>query len=118
MDQNPYRRATWLDLSEILFAAGEEGLQALGKKFRRRRKGSFKTIRPGPFTPRWNQLRIALRDELRPYGAKVRLARYLQIPQQRLSDFLASHRRMPDAELTLQLLHWLVAKRNGTDLSL
>ena len=67
--------ATWLELSEILFAAGEEGLQALQKKFRPRRKGSYKTIRPGPFTPMWNQLRIALRSELKPYGSKVRLAR-------------------------------------------
>lgn len=118
MDPNRQRMATWMDLSEILFAAGEEGLQALRKKLRPRRKGSYKTVRPGPFTPMWNQLRIALRSELKPYGTKVRLARYLGIPKQRLSDFLAGHRRMPDAELTLQLLYWLAAKRNGKDLSI
>jgi hypothetical protein len=66
----------------------------------------------------WNQCRIALRAELKPYGSKVRLARYLGVPKQRLSDFLAGHRRMPDAELTLQLLYWLAAKRTGKDLSL
>jgi hypothetical protein len=117
-----YRRAyddtAWMGLSEILFAAGEEGLRDLKAKFRRRRKGSFKTIRPGPYTPRWNQLRLALRLELRPYGSKVRLARYLGIHPQRITDFIAGHRRMPDAELTLQLLHWLAAKKAGKDLSI
>jgi len=112
------RLKTWIELSEILFAAGEAGLQDLSKQLRPRRKGSFKTLRPGPHTPMWNQLRIALRPELKIYGSKVRLARYLGIPKQRLSDFLASHRRMPDAELTLQMLYWLTVKRTGKDLSI
>lgn len=112
------RLNSWIELTEILFNAGEEGLRALRKQLRPRRKGSFKTVRPGPCTPMWNQLRIALRPELRPYGSKVRLARYLGIPKQRLSDFLAGHRRMPDAELTLQLLYWLAVKRTGKDLSI
>lgn len=115
--ESPRIRA-WMELSEILFAAGEEGLKALKKSLRPRRKGSYKTLRPGPFTPMWNQCRIALRAELKPHGAKVRLARYLGIPKQRLSDFLAGHRRMPDAELTLRMLYWLAAKRVGTDLSI
>ncbi len=112
------RLASWIELSEILFAAGEEGLKALRKQLRPRRKGSYKTVRPGPYTPMWNQCRIALRAELKPYGSKVRLARYLDIPKQRLSDFLAGHRRMPDAELTLRLLHWFASKRAGKDLSI
>jgi hypothetical protein len=112
------RLTAWIELSEILFAAGEEGLKTLRKQLRPRRKGSYKTVRPGPFTPMWNQLRIALRPELKPHGSKVRLARYLGIPKQRLSDFLAGHRRMPDAELTLQLLYWLASKRAGNDLSI
>lgn len=107
-----------MELSELLFMAGEEGLKALKKSLKPRRKGSYKTLRPGPYTPMWNQCRIHLRAELRPRGAKVRLARYLGIPKQRLSDFLASNRRMPDAELTLQMLHWLAAKRAGRDLSI
>jgi hypothetical protein len=108
----------WIMISEALFKAGEEGLAALRKGLRRRRKGSYKTLRPGPYTPMWNQCRIALRAELKPHGTKVRLARYLGIPKQRLSDFLASHRRMPDAELTLRMLHWLAAKQSGKDLSI
>jgi len=112
------RLAIWFDLAEMLFSAGAEGANILNKKLRPRRKGSFKTIRPGPYTPMWNRYRIALRTELKPYGSKVRLARYLGVPKQRLSDFLAGHRRMPDAELTLQLLYWLAAKRTGKDLSI
>lgn len=110
----------WMMLSEALFKAGEEGLEAIRRGLRRRHKrpGAYKTLRPGPYTPMWNECRIALRAELKPYGAKVRLARYLGIHPQRLSDFLAGHRRMPDAELTLQLLHWLAAKRSGLDLSI
>ena len=108
----------WIGISEAIFAAGEEGLRALRKQLRPRRKGSYKTLRPGPYTPMWNQCRIELRNELKAHGSKVRLARYLGIPKQRLSDFLAGHRRMPDAELTLRLLHWLAAKRSGTDLSI
>jgi hypothetical protein len=112
------RIRAWMELSEILFAAGEEALKALKKGPRPRRKGSYTTLRPGPLTPMWNQCRIALRAELKPHGTKVRLARYLGIPKQRLSDFLAGNRRMSDAELTLQMLYWLAAKRTGKDLSL
>ncbi|WP_334319424.1 hypothetical protein OH491_12235 [Termitidicoccus mucosus] len=52
------------------------------------------------------------------HGAKARLARYLGIPRQRLQDFLHSRSRLPDAEITLRLLHWLSEKRSGRDLSL
>ena len=108
----------WMAINDSLFAAGDEALRALRKQLRPRRKGSYKTRRPGPYTPMWNQCLIELRNELKAYRSKVQLARYLGIPKQRLSDFLAGHRRMPDAEVTLQMLHWLVAKRSGTDLSL
>ena len=112
------RLAIWFELAELLFAAGTEGTKILQKQLRPRRKGSYKTVRPGPYTPMWNQCRIAFRAELKPYGSKVRLARYLGVPKQRLSDFLAGQRRMPDAELTLRMLYWLAAKRTGKDLSI
>jgi len=108
----------WMAINDSLFAAGDEALRALRRQLRPRRKGSYKTLRPGPYTPMWNQCRIELRNELKAHGSKVRLARYLGITKQRLSDFLAGHRRMPDAEVTLQMLHWLAAKRSGTDLSI
>lgn len=113
------RIAGLMALSDIIFAAGDKALESLRRQpARRRRQGSYKTRRPGPYTPFWNQFRIALRSELKPYGAKVRLARYLGISKQRISDFLAGRRRMPDAEVTPQMLHWLLAKRDGIDLSL
>ena len=66
----------------------------------------------------WNACATILRRALRPYGAKARLARYLGIPRQRLNDFLNQRSRLPDAELTLRLLHWLTEFRAGRDLSL
>lgn len=89
-----------------------------GKEMRPRRRGSFRTRRPGVETPLWNACAALLREELKPLGAKVRLARYLGIPKQRLNDFLTGRSRLPDAELTLQTLNWLAQKRAGRDLSL
>jgi hypothetical protein len=61
----------------------------------------------------WNVCATLLRRELRKYGAKAQLARYLGVPRQRLQDFLKSRSRLPDAELTLRLLHWLTEHRAG-----
>lgn len=82
------------------------------------RRRAFATRRPGAETPMWNVCVALLRQELAPFGAKVRLARYLGIPRQRLNDFLTGRRRLPDAELTLLMLHWLAEKRAGRDVSL
>ena len=79
--------------------------------------GSFTTRRPGVDKPIWSFLSISLRRELKAYGAKVRLARYLGLPRQRVTDYVTGRRRMPDAELTLALLHWLSAQQAGRDLS-
>lgn len=112
------RLRAWLELSEMLFEAGESGLKALQRNLRPKRKGSYLTRRPGHNTPMWNICAVELRSELKPHGAKVRLARHLGIPKQRLSNFLAGRSRMPDAEMTLQLLYWLSAKKAGKDVSL
>jgi plasmid maintenance system antidote protein VapI len=63
----------------------------------------------------WNACVALLRPELKAYGAKARLARYLGVPRQRLNDFLTGRNRLPDAELTLRLLHWLAETRAGRD---
>ena len=63
----------------------------------------------------WNACVPLLRAELQSYGAKARLARYLGIPRQRLNDFLTGRSRLPDAELTLRMLHWLAETRAGQD---
>jgi hypothetical protein len=104
----------------LIFSLGEAGVRELekaAKAARPRRKG-YLTLRPGRNTPMWNLCCTMLKSELRPYGSKVRLARYLGIPKQRISDFLAGRRRMPDAEMTLRMIHWIAAKRGGMDHSI
>jgi transcriptional regulator with XRE-family HTH domain len=118
MNASDPRIALWLELGRFLFEAGELGAGRLHKRLRRRRRASYSTRRPGAETPLWNRCASALRAELKPHGAKVRLARYLGIPKQRITDFLSGRRRMPDAELTLQLLCWLAEKRSGRDPSM
>jgi hypothetical protein len=66
----------------------------------------------------WNVCITMLRKELKPYGSKVRLVRYLGVPRQRMNDFLTGRSRLPDAEFTLRMLHWLSEPRAGRDLSL
>jgi hypothetical protein len=66
----------------------------------------------------WNVCVALFHTELQAYGAKARLARYLGIPRQRLNDFLTGQKRLPDAELTLRMLHWLAEIRAGRDPSL
>lgn len=80
--------------------------------------GSYRTRKTGFETPLWNVCIVMIKAELTAHGSKVRLARYLGIPRQRLQDFLNGRSRLPDAELTLRLLHWLAAKRTGRDVSI
>ena len=108
----------WLDIGGVLAEVAEAGAKGAAKALRPRRRGSYKTRRPGDETPMWNACMALLRDELRPLGSKVRLARYLGIPKQRLNDFLTGRSRLPDAELTLQMLIWLAQMRAGRDPSL
>ena len=112
------RLVLWLDLGEALAVAASTGAKRLTLAMRPRRKGSYKTRRPGYDTPMWNVCATLLAAELRIRGRKVRLARYLGIPRQRLHDFLRGRSRQPDAELLLRMLHWMAEKRVGRDLSL
>jgi len=108
----------WMDLSEALALAAGTGALRIQSALRPRRSAAYRTRRPGVESPMWNVYATMLRRALRPYGAKARLARYLGVPPQRLSDFLTGRRRLPDAELTLRLLHWLAELRAGRDVSL
>lgn len=109
----------WADLAELMLFAAQAGADRAQKTLRSRRKG-FLTRRPGTQTPMWNVCAALLRQNLRSYGSKVRLARYLGIPKQRLTDYLKSPSRLPDAEILLRMLHWLSEKnsKNGRDLAL
>jgi len=65
----------------------------------------------------WNVVVSLLRQTMvqAPRGTRARLARYLGLPRQRITDFLSGKRRLPDAEITLRLLHWLAETRAGRD---
>ncbi len=107
-----------MDLGGLLADAAEAGAKEVRKQLKPRRRGSYLTRRPGADTPMWNACAALLRSELTPYGSKVRLARFLGIPKQRLSDFLKNGSRMPEAETLLQILNWLAQKQADRDLSL
>lgn len=107
----------WLEHSEALAVAAHTGARHIQTALRPHRTKAYKTRRPGAESPMWNVCASLLRQALRPYGAKARLARYLGIPRQRLNDFLTGRSRLPDAELTVRLLHWLTEWRAGRDVS-
>jgi hypothetical protein len=108
----------WSLLDPALDAAVAAASRRVHRALRPRRTKAYKTRKPGLATPLWNVVAVMIKRELKPYGAKVRLARHLGIPRQRLQDFLNARSRLPDAELTLRLLHWLAAKRGGVDHSI
>lgn len=108
----------WLDLSEALAVAAVMGARRVHAALRPRRTAGYRIRRPGFESPMWNVCVKMLRQALEPHGAKVRLARYLGVPKQRVYDFLTGRSRLPDAELTLRLIHWLAEHRAGRDPSL
>jgi len=105
----------WLDISSALGDAAAVGWQRAHTALRPRRKAAYTTRRPGPESPTWNVCSGLLRRELKAFGAKTRLARCLGIPRQRLNNFLNEKSRLPDAELTLRMLHWSAETRAGRD---
>ena len=108
----------WLEFAGVLAEVADAGAKQAGRALRPRRSGNYSTVRPGPETPMWNACVTVLREELKTHGTKVRLARYLGIPKQRVTDYLANKSRMPDAETLLRILNWLAHKQAGQDISL
>ncbi len=108
----------WLELGEALTVAAQTGAKRIHLAMRPKRSGSYRTRRPGYDTPLWNVCATLIKAQLLPRGTKVRLARHLGIPRQRLQDFLRGRSRLPDAEVLLRMLHWLSEKQAGRDLSL
>jgi hypothetical protein len=99
-------------LADLLFAAAEVTVAATRSKFktrRTRRVGSV--IRPGPDTPLWNELALAVQRRLRRRGEKVKLARLIGISRQRLHLLLVAKTACPDAERALELLAWLLLQQ-------
>ena len=118
MNSVPPQLRPWLALGGVLASAAETGARRVQQSLAARRGRAGFTRRPGADTPMWNVLAARLRDHTRPYGAQARLARYLGVPRQRLHNFLVGRSRLPDAELTLRLLHWLAEAESGRDPSI
>ncbi|GAB5560200.1 MAG: hypothetical protein SynsKO_18470 [Synoicihabitans sp.] len=105
-----------LGVLEGLGEAAMAGSRVIKSRYRRsRRPAHLPTRQPGEATPMWNALVENLRLELIEYGNKARLARYLGVPRQRVHNFIKDESRMPDAETTLRLLHWLIERRAGRE---
>jgi hypothetical protein len=115
----PFVIKLWGELGAASLIAAETGARRAAESLRSKRKQSGGRTRiPGHETPLWNVLAALLQAQLKPYGSKVRLARHLGIPPQRLSDYLTGRSRLPDAEITLRLAHWLCKTAEGHDASL
>lgn len=99
-------------LLETAEAMIKEGVQK-ARKPKRRSIGA--TLRPGKSTPLWNTLVEQIRPHLKEYGAQAKLARVLGVERQTINTWVTSHSRMPDAERTLLLVSWLIAKQQGID---
>ena len=102
---------------EIAAHAANVGYLRAQAKLRSKSPGGL-ARRPGAQTPLWNVLAKQVRHAAQPFGTKARLARYLGLPRQRLTEYLSSRRRLPDAEVTLRLIHWLETLKDGRDVTL
>ena len=106
-------------LTLLLFEAAAASVRAAAR--RKRRPASVhrpgQTLHPGAGTPIWNELVRQTRPFLRKRGEKVKLARILGVPKQRLNEYLHARAACPDAERTLLLLCWLACRQQGRELT-
>lgn len=116
----PYGMQLPAELTLALFEAAAASARAIARRMRptppRRRIGQ--TLRPGPTTPLWNELVQQVRPRLRRRGDKVKLARLLGLPRQRIHDSLKAGTMCLDAERTLLLLCWVARRMQGRELAL
>ena len=116
-DPFPYYLNLQLDLAWALGEAAVKGARALAAAVpARKRKRDGETVKPGVDTPLWNALASGIETQLRRRGERVRLARVLGWPRQRVTEMLRTRSLQPDAERTLLLLVWLNARRRGKSL--
>jgi hypothetical protein len=107
-----------LILAEALFDAAartarDAARRAIRSRWPRRRGHA---LQPGPNTPLWNELVQQALPLLRKRGSKVKLARILGLPRQRLQDCLKAQTACLDGERTLLLLCWISARHQGHEL--
>jgi len=95
------------EVADGLVSVAQMLTRAAARGIARGRPPRNATLRPGPSTPMWNALVLAVRPHLRRYGAKTNLGRELGLPPQRIHEFFGERTATPDAERTLCILHWL-----------
>lgn len=100
-------------LVEVLSWAARETLLRTAKLAQRKRARSYRILAPGLDTPLWNELRKRVAVRLLVRGEKVLLARYLRLSRQRLHLLIKAGSAMPDAERTLLLVAWVMAREKG-----
>jgi len=101
-------------LADMLLILGEAAVSAVQDASRQRERelsGKNHTLRPGPETPRWNQLVDLMQPLLARRGAKALLARELGLPRQRVHEFFVGRTRLPDAERALAICIWATRQR-------
>lgn len=99
------------EVAEGLIDIAAELVRAAARHARRSPLKRNATLRPGPRSPMWNALILAVRPHLRRWGDKTNLGRELGLPPQRIHEFFVARRAMPDAERTLVILHWLAVRQ-------
>jgi hypothetical protein len=105
-----------LAIDSLIHTASETGIHAAKLARDCHRRKSFRTLQPGPDTPLWNELRQRAANQLVKRGEQSILARFLGIPRQRVHLMIKAGAASPDAERTLLLLAWVIAREQGRDL--
>ncbi len=98
---------------ELLKEGASAVSDAARRRYRSKKPARGRTLRAGVSTPLWNALAVGLNAQCKKRGDKARLARFIGLPRQRLNDFLKGKGPLPDAERTLMLFQWLVARRQA-----
>jgi hypothetical protein len=101
------------DVTEGLIWVSRQLARAAARRTSRKPPSHNSTLRPGPDTPMWNALILAVRPHLRRRGEKSNLGRELGVPPQRIHEYFVARTAAPDAERILLLLHWLATRPNG-----
>lgn len=103
-------------ITDALYSAAEAMVkQGIQKARKPKRRSVGATLRPGKSTPLWNTLLAQVRPYLKEHGEQAKLARILGVHRQTINTWVTSRSRMPDAERTLLLVSWLIAKQQGID---
>lgn len=116
MEPNPRLIHPALDGVVLALELLKDGASALSEAVRQRKASRVKqprrgqTLRAGSDTPLWNALVVAINAQCTKRGDKSKLARLIGLPRQRMHDFLHGNGPLPDAERTLMLFQWLVAR--------